>query len=401
MIRVRDLLHRFALAVPAMGRANSNRDTIQRSGKVALNNVPESMTHIRDGMDLARAMNWLILALLPCVLFGVYNTGFQANTAMLRSGLETAPGWRGVTIDALGIGYAPASVSASVGHGLLIFLPILAVAMIVAWFWVNVFATVRKRSATGDFAIVALLFSLSLPPTVPLWQVALGVSFGVVVGREIFGGTGRNFLNPALTGLAFLYITYPAQMVGETAWAAVDGLTGATPLQAIGSGGKQATVWLGSTWMQSFLGVVPGAIGATSTLAAFIGAAVLIRFRIASARIMTGILIGMIVTVVLFNQFGDPANTFSQLSWYWHLVLGSFAFGAIFLATDPVSAAMTSTGKWLYGFLVGAMLVVIRVTNATHPDGVMFAILFGNIVAPLIDYMVIWANIRRRARRDA
>jgi Na+-transporting NADH:ubiquinone oxidoreductase subunit B len=400
MFRFPDLLHRRGSAGPTSRAAKGRGGAIQDLGNANLVGVMETAPHIRDGMNLTRAMNWLLLALLPCVLFGVYNSGYQANATLMRSGLATSPGWRGVIIDTLGIGHAPASILASVSHGLLIFLPILAVAMILAAFWENLFATLRRRSATGDYVVVALLFALSLPPTVPLWQVALGVSFGVVVGREIFGGTGRNFLNPPLTGLAFLYVTYPAQMVGETAWAAVDGLTGATPMQTVADGGMQAIAWVGSTWMQSFLGLVPGAIGATSTLAAFIGAAVLIRVRIASARILTGILMGMIVTVVLFNQFGDPANAFAQLSWHWHLVLGSFAFGAIFMATDPVSAAMTSSGKWIYGFLIGAMLVVIRVTNATHPDGVMFAILFGNILAPLIDYLVIWTNIRRRARRD-
>jgi Na+-transporting NADH:ubiquinone oxidoreductase subunit B len=381
---------------------------IDRSGGAALDpaavditNVTEDAPHIRDAMNLTRAMTWLIFALLPCALFGVYNTGYQANATILRSGLNAAPGWRGAIIDTLGVGYALESFMASISHGLLIFLPVLAVAVTLAGFWATLFATLRGRVESGDFVIVGLLFALSLPPTIPLWQVALGVSFGVVVGREIFGGMGRNFLNPPLTGLAFLYVTYPAQMVGETAWAAVDGLTGATPMQSVAEGSMQTIGWIGSTWMQSFLGFVPGAIGATSTLGALIGAAVLIRVRVASARIMTGILFGMVGTVLLFNQFGDPANAFGQLSWHWHLVLGSFAFGAVFMATDPVSAAMTSTGKWIYGILIGAMLVVIRVTNASHPDGVTFAILFGNILAPTIDYMVIWANIRRRARRDA
>jgi Na+-transporting NADH:ubiquinone oxidoreductase subunit B len=226
------------------------------------------------------------------------------------------------------------------------------------------------------------------------------MSFGIVVGKEIFGGTGKNFLNPALTGLAFLYVTYPAQMVGETAWA-VHGLSGATPLQTAAEGGVQSLAWIGSTWLQSFLGLVPGAIGASSTLACLLGAVLLIATRVASARIMAGMLIGMIGAALLFNQGGDPANAFAGLSWHWHLVLGSFAFGMVFLATDPVSAAMTDTGRWIYGLLIGAMVILIRVTNSTHPDGVMFAILFGNILAPLIDYGVMYANIRRRARRSA
>ena len=356
--------------------------------------------HVRDAMNLTRAMNIVIAALIPCVLVGIYNTGYQANVLMSQAGLQTAPDWHGVVIDAFGIGYSPASIFASVCHGLLTFLPVLAAALISGGLWEAVFVRARGGGRRGDFVLVALLFSLSLPPAVPLWQVVLGMSFGIVVGKEIFGGTGKNFLNPALTGLAFLYVTYPTHMVGETAWA-VYGLSGATPLGEAAEGGVQTIEWVGSTWMQSFLGLVPGAIGATSTLACLMGAALLIGTRIASLRIMAGMLIGMIVAAILFNQFGDPANTFAGLSWHWHLVLGSFAFGTVFLATDPVSGAMTNTGRWVYGLLIGALVILIRVTNSTHPDGVMFAILFGNILAPLIDYAVIYANIRRRMRRSA
>lgn len=356
--------------------------------------------HVRDAMNLSRAMDIVIVALIPCVLLGIYNTGYQANVLMSQAGLQAVPDWRGLVIAALGIGYSPASFLASICHGLLVYLPVLAVALLSGGIWEAVFVRMRGGGRSGDYMLVALLFSLSLPPAVPLWQVALGMSFGLVVGKEIFGGTGKNFLNPALTGLAFLYVTYPAQMVGETAWA-VHGLSGATPLQTAAEGGVQTLEWVGSTWMQSFLGLVPGAIGAASPLACLLGAALLIATRVASARIMAGMLIGMIAAAVLFNQFGGPGNAFAGLSWHWHLVLGSFMFGMVFLATDPVSAAMTDTGRWIYGLLIGAMVIVIRVTNSTHPDGVMFAILFGNILAPLIDYGVMYANIRRRMRRSA
>ncbi len=354
--------------------------------------------HIRDTMNLTRAMNIVIVALIPCVLFGIYNTGYQANVLIMQAKLQSVPGWHGVIIDVLEIGYSPAGFVAPVFHGLLVFLPVLATSLIIGGVWEAIFVRVRGGGRRGDYVLIALLFSLSLPPPVPLWQVVLGMSFGIVIGKEIFGGTGKHFLNPALAGLAFLYVTYPAQMVGETAWA-VHGLSGATPLQATTGGGEQIIEWVGSSWMQSFLGLVPGAIGATSALACLIGAALLIGKRIASVRIMAGMLIGMIIAATLFNQFGDPANVFAVLSWHWHLVLGSFAFGAVFLATDPVSAAMTDTGRWIYGVLVGAMLILIRVMNSAHPDGVMFAILFGNIMAPLIDYGVMYANIRRRRKR--
>lgn len=349
-------------------------------------------------MNLTRAMNIMIAALIPCVLVAVYNTGYQANVLMADAGLQAAPDWRGTVIGALGTGYRPESFLASVCHGLLIILPVFVTALVAGGLWEAVFVKSRGGGRRGDYVLVALLFALSLPPAVPYWQVALGMSFGIVVGKEIFGGTGKHFLNPALVGLAFLYVTYPAQMVGETAWA-VHGLSGATPLQAA-TEGLHTIAWTGSTWMQSFLGLVPGAIGATSTLACLIGAALLIATRLVSVRIIIGTLIGMIAAATLFNVLGDPANAYAGLSWHWHLVLGSFAFGTIFLATDPVSAPMTNTGRWVYGLLVGAFVIVIRVMNATHPDGIMFAILLGNILAPVIDYAVMFANIKRRARRS-
>lgn len=396
MARFLGLLSRW---VPVGQSAPSLRRT--NSAEMQLIAVPTvGAPHVRDVMNLTRAMNIIIVALIPCVLVGTYNTGFQANVLMAQAGLQTAPDWRGAVIDALGIGYSSSGFLAPICHGLLIFLPVFLLALITGGIWETVFVKVRGGGHKGDYVLVALLLSLSLPPAVPLWQVALGMSFGIVVGKEIFGGTGKNFLNPTLAGLAFLYVTYPAHMVGETAWA-VHGLSGATPLQGAVEDGAQTIAWVGSTWMQSFLGLVPGAIGATSTLACLIGATLLLATRVASARIMGGMLIGMIVTAALFNQFGDPANAFAGLSWHWHLVLGSFVFGAVFLATDPVSAAMTDSGRWVYGLLIGAVVILIRVTNSTHPDGVMFAILFGNIFAPLIDYVVMYANIRRRQRRSA
>lgn len=357
-----------------------------------------SAPHVRDAMNLSRAMSIVIVALIPSILIAIFNTGYQANVLMAEAGLEAAPDWIGTVIGALGISYRPESVLASVCHGLLIVLPVFLTALITGGFWEAVFVRSRGGGRQGDYVLVALLFALSLPPAVPLWQVVLGMTFGIVVGKEIFGGTGKNFLNPALTGLAFLYVTYPAQMVGETAWA-VHGLSGATPLQAAAEG-SHTIAWTGSTWMQSFLGLVPGSIGATSTLGCLIGAVLLIGTRVASARIMAGILIGMIASAALFNLFGDPANAYTALSWHWHLVLGSFAFGTIFLATDPVSAPMTNSGRWIYGLMVGVFVILIRVMNSTHPDGILFAILLGNILAPLIDYAVMYANIRRRIQRS-
>ncbi len=372
---------------------------IFRSKKPVVAHATTGAPHIRDTMNLTRTMNIVLVALIPCIFFGIYNAGFQANALITQAKLQSIPGWHGAIIDMLGTGYSPAGLVAPVLHGLLIFLPVLVAAMITGGIWEAIFVSARGGGHRGDYILIALLFSLSLPSAVPLWQGVLGMSFGIVVGKEIFGGTGKYFINPVLVGLAFLYITYPAQMIGETAWS-VHGLSGATPMNEMADSATQTIAWIGSTWLQSFLGLVPGAIGATSTLACLLGAVILISKRIFSWRIITGVMIGMIVTATLFNQFGDPSDAFTKMAWHWHLVLGSFTFGMVFLATDPVSAAMTDTGRWIYGILVGAMLILIRVMNPAHPDGIMFAILFGNILVPLIDYGVVYANIVRRRKRS-
>ena len=361
--------------------------------------ITQVAPHVRDAFSLERAMRCVLVALVPCVFMAFYNTGYQANVDVAVAGLDSAPGWRGAVLDALGIGYDRSSIWAAIAHGALYFLPVLAVTVVVGGLWERAFARLRDRPTGEGFMVIALLFTLILPPSIPLWQVALGISFAVVVGKEIFGGTGKNFLNIPLTGLAFLYVTYPREMISETAWTVVDAFTAPTYLQMAGRQDLESIAWLGTTWMQTFVGLVPGSLGTTSTLACLIGAALLLYRRVVSARIMVGILFGMIGSVWLLNQLGEPANAFVGLSWHWHLTLGSFAFGTVFLATDPVSAPMTNTGRWIYGLLIGAMIVLIRVGNPAHPDGIIFAVLFGNIFAPLIDHLVARANIRRRARR--
>jgi Na+-transporting NADH:ubiquinone oxidoreductase subunit B len=382
-----------------MSKALRNLLAKGRRRSEAASAVATGATHVRDVMNVTRAMNCLIVALVPCFLMALFNTGYQANLAMASLGIAEAPGWRGSVIGTLGIGYDPASLWAALWHGALHYLPVLAVTLAVGAFWEWLFATLRKRDRAPGLAVIALLFSLSLPPSVPLWQVALGMTFAIVVAKEVFGGTGKNFLNPALAGLAFLYATYPKEMLGGASWTVVEGFTGATSMRVIAGGGLEAAQWAGTNWMQAFLGVVPGAFGATSSLAGLLGAAYLIATRVASARIMAGALAGMIFAAILFNQFVGDALPFGNLSWHWHLTLGSFVFGTVFLATDPVTSPMTDAGRWIYGLLIGALVVVIRVSNVAHPDGVMFAILFGNITAPLIDHLVVRANIRRRARR--
>lgn len=371
-------------------------ETVLYTSSGATHNAP----HVRDTINLRRVMNYVILALLPCVLMAFYNTGYQANSAMSQLGITVAPGWRGAVLSVFHVGYNPSSVGSSIIHGALYVVPIYIVTVITGSLWEWLFAIVRNRPVAEGSQVTALLLTLSLPPTIPLWQAALGISFGTVIGKAVFGGTGKNFLNPALTGFAFLYFAYPHHMTGDTVWTAVDGFSGATPLGVAAAGGMDALVQSGITWTRSFFGQVQGALGETSTLACLLGAVVLLCTRIASWRIMAGVLLGMIVTVLFFNQMRSDVYPLSGLPWYWHLTLGSFAFGTVFMATDPVSAAMTDTGRWIYSVLIGFMIVVIRVVNPAHPEGVMLAILFGNIFAPLIDYGVMWANIRRRTQRS-
>jgi len=355
--------------------------------------------HIRDGFSLALATRYMFVALVPCIVMAFINTGFQANLDMAVVGAGVAGGWRTALLDGLGIGRDPYSLVANAAHGALYVLPVLAVNLLAGILWVHVFARLRNRSADGGTALIALLFTLSLPASIPLWQAALGMSFAIVMGREIFGGAGRNFLNPVLVGLAFLYVSYPQDMTGETVWTMVDAFTGATyPAVTQEVGGRVG--WLATPWMHAFVGLAPGQMGTTSALAALIGGAFLIYARIISAKVVAGILAGMISTTLLVNWFGNPdTNAYVTFSWSWHLALGSFAFGAVFLATDQASSAMTKQGRWFYGLLIGIMVVVIRVGSSSHPDGVMFAILFGNMFAPLIDHVVVWRHIRRRARR--
>ena len=362
--------------------------------------VTRAAPHLRGAVNLQGIMRIVVLALAPCVLMALYNSGHQANTALAGLGLDAVPGWRGALLDALGVGHDPAAVLPSVALGTLFFLPVFAVALVTGDLWERIFATWRRRPRGEGLGVTALIFALILPPAAPLWQVALGMSFGVVVGKEIFGGTGRNFLNPAVTGLAFLYLAYPNAMAGDPLWIGLGGYGGATIFGQVAALGMDAVGQAGITWWQAFLGRIPGPFGETSTLACLLGAAVLIATGAASWRIMAGALLGLIGTAVLFNLAGGDGSPIFAMPWSWHLVLGGFAFGAVFLATDPVSAAATDTGRWLYGLLFGFMVVLIRVANPVHPDGVMFAVLFANVFAPLIDYGVVWANIRRRARRD-
>nr|VFK63435.1 MAG: Na+-transporting NADH:ubiquinone oxidoreductase subunit B [Candidatus Kentron sp. UNK]VFK72356.1 MAG: Na+-transporting NADH:ubiquinone oxidoreductase subunit B [Candidatus Kentron sp. UNK] len=363
--------------------------------------VTQHAPHVRDGMDIKRLMVYVLLAALPCAFWGMYNVGLQANEAMAGMSVASAEGWRGWITDVLGIGYSPGSIGACLWHGFLYFLPIYVVTMVFGLGWEMVFASVRGHEVNEGFLATGILFTLTLPATIPLWQVAIGISFGVVIGKEVFGGTGKNFLNPALVGRAFLFFAYPGEMSGDAVWTAVDGFSGATPLSIAAAGGVEAIQAAGITWSQTFFGQIQGSFGETSTLMCLVGAAFLLSTRIGSYRIMIGVFAGMVVTASLFNFIGSAANPMFAVPWYWHGVLGGYAFGLVYMATDPVSSSMTNAGRWAYGALIGIMVILIRVINPGFPEGMMLAILFANVFAPIIDHFVIQANIRRRIARAA
>ncbi|MFT4836847.1 MAG: Na+-transporting NADH:ubiquinone oxidoreductase subunit B [Psychromonas sp.] len=362
--------------------------------------VTKGITHVRDSIDLKRIMIFVWLATLPVMFFGMYNTGVQANEAIV-AGFSAFDDWRVAILNLLGVTMGSgAGFFDNLLYGAMYFVPIYAVTFVVGGFWEVLFASVRKHEVNEGFFVSSVLFALILPATIPLWQVALGITFGIVVAKEIFGGTGRNFMNPALAGRAFLYFAYPTSLSGDAVWTAVDGFSGATPLGMAAQGGLESVIESGFTWMDAFMGNMQGSIGEVSTLAILIGGAFIVTTRIASWRIITGVMIGMVAVSTLFNFIGSDTNSMFSMPWYWHLVLGGFAFGMIFMATDPVSAAFTNKGKWLYGILIGVMTVLIRVVNPAFPEGIMLAILFANLFAPLFDYFVVQGNIKRRLARN-
>ena len=358
--------------------------------------TPSSTTsgasHVRDGLNLKRVMITVWLCAFLPVFVGSYFIGLNANEAMQALGMTSVDNWRGFFLNGL-VSYDPNSIWDCLVHGLAYFIPLYITVFVAGILFELWFASKRGHEINEGYFVTSILFTLSLPPSIPLWMAAVGVVFGVVIAKEVFGGTGKNFLNPALTGRAFLYFAYPAQMSGDAVWVAVDGWTQATPL-----GNAALGLDYGVDWMSAFIGSMPGSVGETSTLAILIAGALLCLSRIASWRVMAGVLLGMVLTSSLFNLL-PSSNPMFAMPFYWHLVLGGFAFGAVFMATDPVSAAMTNNGRWFYGILIGFMCVLIRVVNPAFPEGMMLAILFGNLFAPLLDHFVMQSNIKRRLAR--
>ncbi len=347
-----------------------------------------SDSHIRDSLDVKRYMSFVIVALMPPFIFGIYNAGYQSNL------------FSGKSLDLIPVFLC----------GLALVLPIVAVSYLVGFFWETTFASIRNHPISEGFLVTGLLFPLTLPPTIPLWQVAVGISFGVVIGKEIFGGTGRNILNPALTGRAFLFFAYPGNMSGDPVWVAVskakevvvDTVSSATPLavsKLVESGDRIESVLsnMDYSFFTLLMGRYPGSIGATSALLCFVGAGLLVFVGVASFRIIVGGIVGVLSMGLLLNLLaGESTAAWFSLNPLYHLVMGGSAFGIAYMATDPVSAPGMNASRWIYGFCIGGLTVLIRVFNPAFPEGIMLAILFMNLFSPLLDYFVIKFKLKKR-----
>ena len=361
--------------------------------------------HVRDSIDLKRSMIFVVIALLPCLLFGIYNAGFQSNLLYAFKG----------SIELYNAEPLLSNILSNLWVGLITVLPIYIVAYSVGGLCEAIFSIIRKHEINEGFLVTGMLIPLCLPPDIPLWMVGVATAFGIIIGKEIFGGTGFNIFNPALVARAFLFFSYPQYMSGDKVWVVdtgeaygvIDGISKATPLADLTntpieqlSSGPEAI-----TWLDMFLGFIPGSIGETSTLCILIGALFLIITGIGSWRTMAGVLFGMLFMTLTLNYIIGPllfqSNHFLFVGPQWHFVMGGFAFGMVFMATDPVSSAQTDKGRLYYGFLIGLMAILIRVLNPAYPEGMMLAILFANAFAPMIDYYVIKANIKKRQVRSA
>ncbi len=365
--------------------------------------VNKGTIHVRDGLDLKRMMGVVVFGLLPIVFMAMLNVGRQAHLAIAAGGTPLDD-WQTGLFQAMGFDFTNALWPNFV-HGAIYFLPIFITCFAAGGAIEVSFSIVRKHEINEGFFVTGFLLPLTLPPTIPLWQVALGTAFGVFIGKEIFGGTGMNVLNPALVSRAFLFFAYPAQISGDAPWIAanfvgVDGFSGATWLSQAASGGMEAINNLGAdAWRQAFIGFIPGSMGETSTLLCIVGALVIVAAQIGSWRTIVGLTLGTFAMSFLLNQVGSETNAMFSLPFHWHIVLGGWAFGTVFMATDPVSSSFTDRGKWIYGFMTGVLVVLVRVVNPAYPEGMMLAILFMNMFAPLIDHFVVQANIKRRAVR--
>jgi Na+-transporting NADH:ubiquinone oxidoreductase subunit B len=403
MSRVRDALARIATHFEPGGRLERLYPAWEAFDTFLYTpgQVTRTGSHVRDGLDYKRMMTIVVLALVPCFLVAFYNTGLQASLA-IQAGAAPLADWQNRLFQALGGAYDPGSLAGCALLGALYVLPVYAVAMAAGIAIELLFAVVRRHEVSEGFFVTGALIPLILPPTIPLWQVALATVVGLVFSKEVFGGTGMNFMNPALVVRAILFFGYPADISGDAPWIAadflgVDGFTGATWLaQAAATPGALA----GASWWDAFLGLVPGSMGETSALACALGAVVLIGTGVGSWRVMAGVVLGTVLLSALLNAAGSETNPMFGVPFWWHMVLGGWALGTVYMATDPVSSSYTEGGRWLYGIGIGALCVLIRCVNPAYPEGMMLAILFMNMFAPLIDHYAIRRNVARRLARS-
>ncbi len=373
--------------------------------------VTHGPSHVRDGIDLKRLMFTVVIALGPCMLMAMFNTGYQAALA-ITGGAAPLNVWQTWVFEGIGLSFNPGNPATCLLYGALFYIPVYVVTLAAGGFIEVIFAVVRKHEISEGFLVTSALFPLTLPATIPLWQVAIGIMFGVLFGKEVFGGVGMNFLNPALVARAFLFFAYPAQISGDKPWipalTSADGYSGATPLAQAFAGapdangvlsGHQALIESQYSWLEAFVGLVPGSMGETSALFCIMGATILLLTGVGSWQTMTGCVAGSFVFTFVLNIIGSDTNPFFDVPIYWHWVIGSFAFATVFMATDPVSSAYTGAGKLIYGFCIGVLGILIRVINPAYPEGWMLAILFMNMFAPFIDHFIVRANVKRRAER--
>ncbi len=377
-----------------------------RSLIIAHGRSTKGRVHVRDAINVKRTMTIVAMCLLPAILFGMYNLGLQAQLA-LTAKVVAPDTWQLAIFNTFTGGLN--AQTGGIGlffYGLSFYLPIYIAALTTTLFWEVVFAKARGQEVNEGFFVTALLFTLIVPVGTPLWLIAMGITFGVVVAKELFGGMGYNFLNPALAALAFIYFAYPSEVRLVDQLVAVDGYSGATTLMQVAKGKMEFANYAWSdafrdpAWRDAFLGLTPGAIGETSTLAILIGGAVLLLTRLADWRIVVSVFVGMVATATMFNVIGSAKNEMFAMPWTWHLVTGGFAIAMMFMATDPITTSYTRKGKIAFGLLVGVMTVLIRVVNPKMPEGIMLAILFANLWAPIFDYVVARANIKRRLKRN-
>ena len=362
-------------------------------------NVTRTAPHIRDANNVQRLWSYFVIATLPALLIGLWSLGHQTNLALADLNLHEPTGWRAVFLTSTGIGFSPLSIWACLVQGLLFFLPVFLTALLVGACWEAVFSTYRKKPIDEGLLVTAWLLAMILPATVSMYQVALGMSFGIVVGKLIYGGSGRYLVNPALLGVTFLVFSYPHMLFSEGTWVPVMNYDQPTVLELItDEGGLSVVSTVDYSYWHLFFGDRPGSMGMVSTFGALLGAVFLVWSGMASWRIILGSLIGLIVVSLICNTVAPDHPMFS-LPWHWQLILGGFVFGTVFLATDPVAGPMTDPGRWGFGLLVGGLTVLIRVGNPSHYEGVVFAILLASMFSPLIDYVVTELNIRKRRLR--